>query len=230
MRLSTRQVIVSVVFQKRSRKMRDPGSQKMTRRTRPRLALVKPSPVLITESADEFLRLHDDLKDEFKPHGVVGEFKVEEIAALIWEIRRYRRAKPTIINSAFRRALESLLERVCRPLGQSVSDIKEDVEYLAHQWFDGDQSAKQLISERFAYFGLDKHAIEAEAMRIMAPDLEKFDRVLESLEWRLDNALRSFEEFRAVLGRNLRAIAEREIDGEVLTLDNASKKRPLDAA
>jgi len=39
----------------------------MTRRPRLRLALVKPSPVLITESADEFSHLHDALKDEFKP-------------------------------------------------------------------------------------------------------------------------------------------------------------------
>src|SRR5215469_16384949 len=54
----------------------------MTRRPRLRLALVKPPPVLITESADQFSRLRDALKDEFKPHGAVEEFMVEEIAAL----------------------------------------------------------------------------------------------------------------------------------------------------
>lgn len=78
--------------------------------------------------------MHEALKDEFKPHGAIDEFKVEE-DALIWEIRRYRRAKPTIINSAYREALKNLLERVCRQPGQSVSDIEEDTEELAHQWF-----------------------------------------------------------------------------------------------
>jgi hypothetical protein len=217
-------------FPEKEQKMRDPGSQKMTRRTRPHLALVRPSPVLITESKDEFSRLHDALKNEFKPHGPVEEFKVDEIAALMWEIIRYRRAKTTVINSAYRDALERLLKRVCRQPGQSVLDILEDVEELAHQWFGNDQSAKQLILEKFAYFDLDEHAVEAEAMRIMAPDLEKFDRVLASREWRLDKALRSFAEFRAVLGRDLRATAERVIDGEVLALGNASNKRPPAAA
>jgi hypothetical protein len=217
-------------FPEKEQKMRDPGSQKMTRRTRPHLALVRPSPVLITESKDEFSRLHDALKNEFKPHGPVEEFKVDEIAALMWDIIRYRRAKTTVINSAYRDALERLLKRVCRQPGQSVLDILEDVEELAHQWFGNDQSAKQLILEKFAYFDLDEHAVEAEAMRIMAPDLEKFDRVLASREWRLDKALRSFAEFRAVLGRDLRATAERVIDGEVLALGNASNKRPPAAA
>jgi hypothetical protein len=223
-------MIACVFFQKRARKMRDPGSQKMTRRTRPRLALVKPSPVLITESADEFLRLQDALKDEFKPHGAIDEFKVEEIAALIWEIRRYRRAKPTIINSAYFEALKNLLERVCRQAGQSVSDIEEDTEEFAHRWFGNDQSAKQLILEKLAYFDLDEHAIEAEAMTIMAADLEPLDRVLASLEWRLDKALRSFAEFRGVLRRHLRETAQRVIDGEVLSLNNTSKNPPPELA
>lgn len=210
--------------------MRDPGSQKMTRRTRPHLALARPSPVLITESKDEFSRRHQTLKDEIKPHGAIEEFRVDEIAALMWEIRRYRRAKTALINSAFRRALESLLERVCRQPGESVYDIEEDVEELAHQWFGDDQSAKQLILEKFAYFDLDEHAVEAEAMRIMAPDLENFDRALTSRERRLDKALVSFAEFRAVFGLDLRATAERVIDGEVLALGNASNKRPPAAA
>jgi hypothetical protein len=202
----------------------------MTRRARPRLALVKPSPVLIIESADEFSHLHDTLRDDFKPHGAVEEFMVEGIAALIWEIRRYRRIKTIVINSAFRRALEELLERICRQPGQSVSDIEEDTEELAHQWFGNNQSAKQLILEKLAYFGLDEHAIEAEAMTITAPDLGRFDQMLASLEWRLDKALRLFAEFRGVLARYLRETAERVIDGEVVALRNASKKQPPAAA
>ena len=113
----------------------------MTRRPRQRLALEKPSPVLITESADEFLSLHDALKDELKPHGTVEEFMVEEMAALMWEIRRYRRTKTNILNSAYRSALGNLLRSVCREPGLAVFAIDEKEE-LAHQWFGNDQNAK----------------------------------------------------------------------------------------
>ena len=197
----------------------------MTRRPRLRLALVKPPPVLIAESADQFSRLRDALKDEFKPHGAVEEFMVEEIAALMWEIRRYRRAKTNILNSAYRSALGNLLRSVCREPGLAVFGIDEKEE-LAHQWFGNDRNAKQAVLQKLAYFGLDEHAIEAEAMRSRAPDLEKFDRLSASREWRLDKALLSFTEFRGGLRRQLRETAEKLIDGEVLALDNAAKKPP----
>jgi hypothetical protein len=179
------------------------------------------SPVLITESADEFARLRDALKDELEPQGPVEEFLVDEIAVLIWETRRYRRAKTTIINTHYRVALEQLLKRVCRQ-----SEIEEDIEDLVRQWFGGDQSDKQLVLEQLRYFGLNEDAIEAEAMRIMAADLENFDRMLTTAEWHLDKALRSLAEFRRVLGRHLHATAERLIDGEVLALGDGSKKPP----
>jgi hypothetical protein len=191
---------------------------------------MKPSPVLLTESADEFSRHHDTLKDQLKPRGSLEEFFVEEIVALIWEIRRYRRNKTAVINSAFREALQKLLEQVCREPGQSVFDIEKDVKELSHQWFGGDQSAKQLVSEKLGYFGLDEHAIEAEAMTIVARDLEKFDQLLARLEWRLDKAMRSLAELRGELGRHLRGTIERVIEGEVLTLDNVAKKPPPAAA
>jgi hypothetical protein len=186
-------------------------------------------PVLISESADEFARLRDALKDELKPHGAIEELTVDELADLTWEIRRYRRAKTTLINSAFHRALENLLKRVCPAPGQSAYDIKEDIEDLAYQWFSS-QTAKRKVLKELAYFDLDEHAIETEAMNLMAPHLEKLDRLLASREWRLDKTLRSFAEFRGWLGRQLHASVERVIDGEVLSLGNAAKKPPPAAA
>jgi hypothetical protein len=45
-----------------------------------------------------------------------------------------------------------------------------------------------LLCHNSRYFGLNEDAIEAEAMTFAAADLEKFDRVLASREWRLDKA------------------------------------------
>ena len=153
---------------------------------------------------------------------------VKEIAALMRKIGRYRRAKTNILNSAYRGALGNLL-RGCREPGPFVLCI-DDNDELAHQWFGNDQNAKQAVLQKLAYFGLDEHAIEAEAMRIRAADLEKFDRLLASREWRLDKAWLSFAEFRGGLRRQLRETAEKLIDGEVLALDNASKNPPPELA
>jgi hypothetical protein len=63
-------------------------------------------------------------------------------------------------------------------------------------------------------------------LRIAAPDLERFDRLLSSLEWRLSKAMRLIAEIRGGFGRQLRASVERIIDGQVLALDDASKRPP----
>jgi hypothetical protein len=64
----------------------------------------------------------------------------------------------------------------------------------------------------------------------VAPELEKFDRLLASHEWRLDKALRSLAEFRGGFGRQLRASVDRVIDGKVLAVEDKSKKSPSTAA
>jgi hypothetical protein len=98
---------------------------------------------------------------------------------------------------------------------------------LAHGF---DENTKKLILEMLRESKLDEDAIEAEAMRIAAPELEKFDRLLRSREWRRDRALRSIADFRSGFGRQLQAAVERVIDGEVLPLNDASKKSPSAAA
>jgi len=201
----------------------------MTKRVLSHVAPFSLSAVLITESADEFARFHEALTHELKPEGTVIHFLLDDVAALMWEIRRYRRAKTVLINSAFRPALKNLLQRVCRAPGEAGYQVEALTERLAHQWFGIDQRAKEQVLQKLAYFKLDDYAIEAEAMRIVAPDLEKFDRLLASLEWRLGKALRLIAEFRGGFERQLRASVERIIDGRFLALGDASKKPPAAA-
>jgi hypothetical protein len=75
----------------------------------------------------------------------------------------------------------------------------------------------------------DEYVIETEAMRIVAPELERYDRLLASSESRLNKALRLFADYRSGLGRDFHAAVQRVIDGEVLALDNAVKKPPAAA-
>ena len=71
-----------------------------------------PGPVLITESEDEFNRFFDALKEELKPRGTVDHLLMGDIAGLAWEIRRYRCAKVSRINSAILPALKKLLHPI----------------------------------------------------------------------------------------------------------------------
>ncbi len=121
------------------------------------------SPLLFTESEDEFNRIRDGLKWELMPRGAMEEILVEDIAHLTWD---------------------------------PPSDL----------------------------------ANEAEAVKTSAADLERFDRMLASLESRRNKALRCLAEYRGGLAQQLRESGDRIIDGKVLVLEHASSKKPPAAA
>ena len=193
------------------------------------MALLPNTPLLITESADEFDRICAALSHEIRPNGIIEQMYVADIAQLAWEILRLRRCKALIINLAFRGALEELAVQLLRNPGQSKFQLKDEAEKLAEAWFSED-SAKEKISQLLNYFDLDKSAIEAEAIRRSASDIELLDKLLASLESRRDKALRRIAEYRGDLGRQMRNVAERIIEGRALALQDGSSSRPPEAA
>jgi hypothetical protein len=88
----------------------------MRRRHKP--ALLPKSPLLLTESADEFDALRDAFEREIKPRGIIEQMYVHDICSIVWEILRLRRCKVNMINSAFRSALQNLLAQLLREPGQ----------------------------------------------------------------------------------------------------------------
>jgi hypothetical protein len=194
-------------------------------RRRNELALLPKSPLLITESADEFDALRDAFEREIKPRGIIEQMYVHDICAIVWELLRLRRCKAVIINSAFRGALEHLLVQLLKEPGQYSYNVEDQAETLAHGWF-ADQEAKKQVSEILSRFDLDETAIEAEAIRRSSSDLELLDRMLTSLESRRNKALGCIAEYRASLAHQLRESADRMVDGkDVLQLEHPSDKR-----
>jgi hypothetical protein len=190
------------------------------------LTLLPKSPLLITESADEFDALRDAFEREIKPHGIIEHMYVHDISSIVWEILRLRRCKAVIINSAFRRALENLLGQLLLQPGQPEYEVGDEAEDLALAWFT-DKEAKKQVSEILSQFKLDDSAIEAEAIRSSSSDLELLDRMLTSLESRRNKALGCVAEYRASLAHQLRESADRLITGkDVVQLERASSKRP----
>jgi hypothetical protein len=189
------------------------------------LTLLPKSPLLITESADEFDALRDAFEQEIKPHGIIEQMYVHDISSIVWEILRLRRCKAVIINSAFRSALQDLLKQLLRQPGQYEYEVEDEAEALAQAWF-ADQEAKKRVSELLSRVELDESAIEAEAIRRSSSDLELLDRMLTSLESRRNKALGCVVEYRASLGHQLRESADRIIDGKgVLRLEDAASTR-----
>jgi hypothetical protein len=194
-------------------------------RRRNELAVLPKSPLLITESADEFHALRDAFEREIKPRGIIEQMYVHDICSIVWEILRLRRCKVMIINSAFRSALEHLLVQLLRQPGQYEFQLQDAAQTLAHAWFT-DQEAKKEISELLSRFELDESAIEAEAIRKSSAELELLERMLTSLESRRDKALGCVAEYRASLAHQLRESADRIIDGkDVLRLEHPSSER-----
>src|SRR5215831_6659858 len=193
------------------------------------LALLPKLPLLITESADEFDALRDAFERKIKPRDIIEQMYVHDHCSIVWEILRLRRSKVTIINAAFRSALEHLLVQLLKEPGQYDHEVQDKAQALAHAWFT-DREAEKQVSQTLNRFDLDESVIEAEAIRRSSSDLELLDRMLTSLESRRNKALGCVAEYRASLAHQLRESADRIIDGkDVLRLEDPASNRPTAA-
>jgi hypothetical protein len=192
-------------------------------------ALIPTSPLLLTESKDEFNLIRDNLNDQIKPRGIIEQIYVEDIAYLVWEILRLRRSKAAIINLAFRPALKEVITQLLIQPGGLKFQVEDESKKLAHNWFC-DPNVKKQIAELLRDFHLDETAIEAEAFRKSADDLEGIDRLMASAEARRDKALVCVAQYRGDFGALLRESSNRLVDGKVLKLEHAGSKERKPAA
>jgi predicted house-cleaning noncanonical NTP pyrophosphatase (MazG superfamily) len=128
------------------------------------VALRSKPPVLRSESADEYTSLHKKLVEEIGPQGPIEAVYVEEITDLIWEIKRLRNCKVSVIHQMSRRALEGLLTELL------TIQQKIKAQPLAKRWFE-DAAAREEVSEILKRFNLDESAIEAEAIKLASDQL-----------------------------------------------------------
>lgn len=190
-------------------------------------ALRSVPPLLLTESQEEFASLCAELEQEIQPNGAIERTYVLDIANSIWETLRLRRYKTIIINNsclaALRRILKQLLHRQDYNDYENHEDAAED---LARGWFENNK-AKTRVAKLFRKFGLDEGAIEAEAFRSCAEDLERLDRMLTASEVRRDKALRLIAEYRQILSKQLRQAADQILDHDDVPRLISISKRPV---
>jgi hypothetical protein len=179
--------------------MKEPPRNQM-----PPIVLRAKPPVLKSESATEYISLHAQLVQEVEPKGPIEEIYVEEMAALIWEIRRLRNCKINTIHQAFPQALQSILEQLSfNPDVLVIIDPENWAKALALRWFE-DSTKKNEVLQILGRFGLDESAIEAEAIKLMSDHLQWLDRALAVASARLDKALRIVMDYRNSFAVRLR--------------------------
>jgi hypothetical protein len=173
--------------------------------------------LLMTESKQDYQALQASLEHEIMPRGFVESMYVADIAALTWEILRLRRCKSGIINNAFDKALQNLLQPHFHFLNNKAAND------LARRWFT-DPTAKKEVAELLRKVRLDEFSIEAEAVRLSSSDLELLDRMLSAHESRRNKALRSIENYRVGFAKTVRESSDRVLQEIRPKLEYRAKK------
>jgi hypothetical protein len=176
--------------------------------------------VLRTESEADLSKLLADISRDIGPTSVIERIYVQEVVSYTWDVMRYRRIKTGILNNAFRTAVERILNQTLLPsiptspelLVESQSALKS----LSHRWLLN-QEGKYSVLSALEEAGFDESAIEAEAYMLVANDLEKADRMLNSARAGRDKALRSIAKYRKSFADQLRRSSDR-----VLAADEVS--------
>jgi hypothetical protein len=205
-------------------------SQSVPQKPKP---LRSPGCLLITESPDEFEMRRKELCEEVQPKGVIERNYVDDIAYLTWDILRFRRWKADIINTALVDALAGLLTHLQpRPDEGEFLELVQMEQLLAHQrkakalahaWFD-DEKAQTKVANLLQKYGLDVTALEAEAFRLRAEDLERCERLQAAAEIRRDKALRFVSKLRKKFGERLRKSSDRILQDEGAPLVPATER------
>jgi hypothetical protein len=194
-------------------------------RYRSAAGLLQASPLFISESAEEFDCIRDALDQEINPSGIIENMFMADVACLCWEILRLRRCKAAVVNAAFPAAVESVVEQLLRDPEQYGFEIEESAAAIAMQWFT-DQTVKDRILELLKAYQLDESVFEAEAIRNSTSELEQLEKLQASAEARRNRALLCIAEYRADWSQVLRESSDRIIDGKVIALEDASRKKP----
>jgi hypothetical protein len=168
----------------------------------------RPRGLLITESAPDFARLHNELKDQIGPTGAIEEHLIEDLAFILWEIQRLRRLRAELLNTALRDAVRNLMQEVLpRDDFEIALDFGQAAGNLARRW-PADRQARAEVSEHLRRFQLDETTIESEALKICAEDYERIERMLVLNTSRRDKLLYVMAEGRGGLFKRLQRASD----------------------
>jgi hypothetical protein len=164
-------------------------------------------PLLITESQEEFASLVSAMLEYIRPKGILEEILANDVIDATWHIIRLQRCQTAMINIAYRQALVKLLDE---ELGVADEFVAEK---YADDWFRS-RAGRDEVMQLLKRFGLDETSIEAEAIKLLGPELETLDRMLSSSEARRNKALHALSEVQASVAKRAREVSQGLIEAE----------------
>jgi hypothetical protein len=176
------------------------------------LQLFSKTPLLVTESEQDFSGLSEALMQEIKPRGIVQQLYLADFVTRVLEISRFQRCKVAIVNTAFKDALSEIVYRLAGE-PEMGTPKREWVDAVTNDWFSKPQARKEVL-QLLEQFHLDEAAIEAEAIRTSFSEVEMLDRMITLLESRRNKALRSIAEYSDGFAKSVREASNRVIEGE----------------
>ena len=147
----------------------------------------------------------------------------------MWEVSRYLHLKADIVNGVFCEELIKILTQVWNEDFEDYAARERAIEDLARQWLGNDSLARAKVSELLGQHQLDETAIEEEAFRMRADDLERADRMLGRADLRREKVLTGIAAFRQALGKLVRKASDELLEqvapGQIADASNASRLR-----
>ncbi len=124
---------------------------------------------------------------------------VDDVVNLVWEIRRLRRLKVSLMTASAHLGVEQTLRAFLDwlPAGE-----------LARRWASRDKSAVAQVDGRIATAGLTWDAVTAEAFAARINEIERIDRMIKTAMMRRDAVLCHVERHRAATAERLRRASE----------------------
>jgi geranylgeranyl pyrophosphate synthase len=183
----------------------------------------------MSESAHDLDRVRETLNNEIKPHGMIEQLYLLDYAELTLEIRRLRRWKMALVNTNFVPALEKVCTQLLEQSGKNYRDASATAKDIAQRWF-ADKQVKKYGKRVLRQCGLDESAIEVEAFRKSADQIELIDKLLASAESCRNKIIREIAAYRNGLAQQLEKSANRIIEGEALPHDDAVKNAVVEQA
>jgi hypothetical protein len=137
-----------------------------------------------------------------------------KLPAISGRLSAYVDLKPSLLNNSRRAAMQEILEQLLDPHDFEFSyQIEQAAAELARGWFENDDD-KANVAKLLRKFQLDETAIEAEAFRLNAEDLERLDRMQAVLAVRFEKALRCIAEYRKSFSTELQHAADRILNSD----------------
>ena len=138
--------------------------------------LLGPPPVITGEDPDAFLELLDRVRADAKPKGIIEDILVRDFVDLLWDIRRLRRLKASLLQAA---AHKGAGKAVLGPLVASW-----EVDNLADNWALRRPRAIAKVDKVLAAAGLTSDAVMAETLALRLDPIERIERMIASQEGR----------------------------------------------